>query len=147
MQHDDLQKCGLPYPSNSAYTREHNLRSRRGVSLEIPKWRQHLILDLQPPVKIGQRGQMASWKKRTRSAAVALSVAPIQNKRRKTENQFQQGSNESLLPGLQSALLLHATKTPYDLTTEYAVPAIQHDTEILVKVEAAGLNPIDWKAP
>lgn len=47
----------------------------------------------------------------------------------------------------QSALFLQAVRQKYVLVTDHIVPAVQHDGEILVKVDAVGLNPIDWKAP
>jgi NADPH:quinone reductase-like Zn-dependent oxidoreductase len=51
------------------------------------------------------------------------------------------------LPKVQSALKLHAIRQPYDLAEDHPVPATQHEHELLIKVEAIGLNPIDWKAP
>lgn len=50
-------------------------------------------------------------------------------------------------PKTQRALLLHAARQPYQLTEEYAVPELQGEHEVLVKTQAIGLNPIDWKAP
>lgn len=47
----------------------------------------------------------------------------------------------------QNALLLRALKERYTLVTNHAVPSVFHDEEILIKVAAIGLNPIDWKAP
>jgi hypothetical protein len=47
----------------------------------------------------------------------------------------------------QNALVLHAVNERYILVADHAVPLITHDDEILVKVNAIGLNPIDWKAP
>ena len=90
---------------------------------------------------------MTSWKKRTRSALVSASDEAAHEKRRKTRSGFQLRSVESLLPDKQNALLLHAIRQPYQSTTENPVPEIQHDWELLVKIEAIGLNPIDWKAP
>ncbi|RFU26354.1 hypothetical protein B7463_g9984, partial [Scytalidium lignicola] len=46
----------------------------------------------------------------------------------------------------QNALLLYAVKEKYTLVTDYAAPSVIHDGEILIKVTAIGLNPIDWKA-
>ncbi|KAK3377115.1 chaperonin 10-like protein [Lasiosphaeria ovina] len=50
-------------------------------------------------------------------------------------------------PETQTVLLLHAAKQPYQLTDSYPVPQLQGDREVLVRVQAIGLNPIDWKAP
>ncbi|KAL1981032.1 hypothetical protein VTN96DRAFT_3141 [Rasamsonia emersonii] len=47
----------------------------------------------------------------------------------------------------QQVLLLHAPKEKYTLVTDHAVPSIIHDREVLIKISAIGLNPIDWKAP
>ncbi|OJJ82365.1 zinc-binding alcohol dehydrogenase family protein [Aspergillus glaucus CBS 516.65] len=47
----------------------------------------------------------------------------------------------------QRALLIHAAQQPYTLVTDHLVPAILKDGEILVKVVAIGLNPVDWKGP
>ncbi|KAL2814122.1 chaperonin 10-like protein [Aspergillus granulosus] len=47
----------------------------------------------------------------------------------------------------QRALLLHAVQQPYALVTDHAIPALLHKDEILIKVTAIGLNPIDWKGP
>ncbi|RDW77727.1 putative zinc-binding dehydrogenase protein [Coleophoma cylindrospora] len=46
----------------------------------------------------------------------------------------------------QQVLLLHAPKQPY-IRTEYDVPLLCDEREMLVKIKAIGLNPIDWKAP
>jgi hypothetical protein len=71
----------------------------------------------------------------------------VHNKRRKTESDFQRTEGAVIAPTAQSVLLLHAIRQPYNVTKDYTVPALQHDTELLVKVGAVGLNPIDWKAP
>lgn len=47
----------------------------------------------------------------------------------------------------QKALLLHGAHQQYTLVTDHIVPEILRDGEILVKVVAIGLNPIDWKGP
>ncbi|KAL4995259.1 chaperonin 10-like protein [Aspergillus recurvatus] len=47
----------------------------------------------------------------------------------------------------QRALLVHAAQQPYALVTDHAIPAILHRDEILIKVIAIGLNPVDWKGP
>ncbi|OCL14778.1 GroES-like protein [Glonium stellatum] len=60
---------------------------------------------------------------------------------------FQSTSNSTKVPDTQSALLLPAIRQPYQLNTKYAIPNVEHDHELLVKVSAIGLNPIDWKAP
>lgn len=47
----------------------------------------------------------------------------------------------------QEVLLLHAPKQRYIITKDYEIPALKDGKEMLVKVQAIGLNPIDWKAP
>ena len=47
----------------------------------------------------------------------------------------------------QRALLLKAAREQYTLVTDHEIPSISHNGEILIKVTAIGLNPIDWKAP
>ncbi|KAL4944847.1 hypothetical protein BDV06DRAFT_219907 [Aspergillus oleicola] len=47
----------------------------------------------------------------------------------------------------QQALLLKAVKEEYTLVTDHEVPKLLHFDEILIKVAAVGLNPVDWKAP
>lgn len=48
---------------------------------------------------------------------------------------------------LQNVLLLHGAKQRYMHTGEQRVPGLENDREMLVAVNAIGLNPIDWKAP
>ena len=55
--------------------------------------------------------------------------------------------DDTVVPKTQSALLLHAIRTPYQVNKDHALPSVQDDHELLVKVSAVGLNPIDWKAP
>ncbi|PYI18923.1 oxidoreductase [Aspergillus japonicus CBS 114.51] len=47
----------------------------------------------------------------------------------------------------QSALLLHGIGQQYTLVTDHAIPSVLGKEEILVKIQAIGLNPIDWKGP
>jgi hypothetical protein len=47
----------------------------------------------------------------------------------------------------QEILWLHAPKQRYAHAKEQPIPTLDHDHEMLVAVEAIGLNPIDWKAP
>ncbi|KAF1987584.1 quinone oxidoreductase [Aulographum hederae CBS 113979] len=49
-------------------------------------------------------------------------------------------------PSRQKALLLHEKGQRYELSNDYAVPEIQSDEEVLIKVQYIGLNPIDWKS-
>jgi NADPH:quinone reductase-like Zn-dependent oxidoreductase len=47
----------------------------------------------------------------------------------------------------QSALLLKGIGEKYTLVANHDIPTISHKDEILVKIMAIGLNPIDWKGP
>lgn len=47
----------------------------------------------------------------------------------------------------QSVLLIHGPGEEYKLTPNHEVPQPKSDEEILVKVVAIGLNPVDWKGP
>lgn len=47
----------------------------------------------------------------------------------------------------QSVLLIHGPGEEYKLTPNHEVPQPRSDDEILVKVVAIGLNPVDWKGP
>lgn len=51
------------------------------------------------------------------------------------------------VPETQTVLLLHGPKQQYELTEGYAVPKVESEHDVLVKVQVIGLNPIDWKAP
>ncbi|KAK4444553.1 chaperonin 10-like protein [Podospora aff. communis PSN243] len=60
----------------------------------------------------------------------------------------QETASEPLFaPTTQRVLLLHAARQPYELVHDYPVPEVQGDDEVLVRTQAIGLNPIDWKAP
>lgn len=47
----------------------------------------------------------------------------------------------------QEVLLLHGPKQRYVHTKDYEIPVPKDEKEMLVKIQAIGLNPIDWKAP
>lgn len=49
------------------------------------------------------------------------------------------------LPNVQTQLLLHQPRSPYQTFHEGGVPPL-NPGELLVQVEAIGLNPIDWKS-
>ncbi|KAJ5651228.1 Polyketide synthase enoylreductase [Penicillium longicatenatum] len=51
------------------------------------------------------------------------------------------------LEAKQRVLLLRAAREQYTLVDNHHVPSILHPGEVLVKVLAIGLNPIDWKGP
>lgn len=90
---------------------------------------------------------MSSWKKRTRSATYRDAKVKVHKKKRTKDIEFQHKSNTTSIPQIQSALLLHAVRQPYTTTYDYDIPAIRNGSELLVKIGAIGLNPIDWKGP
>jgi N-formylglutamate amidohydrolase len=63
------------------------------------------------------------------------------------QNEFQRRRATEGLPQFQSALLLREIRRPYDYTCNHPIPRLQKEHEVLVRVLAVGLNPIDWKAP
>lgn len=50
------------------------------------------------------------------------------------------------LPLHQNVLLLYGPRQPYTLTSEWPIPTPQSPDELVVKVQAIGLNPFDWKS-
>lgn len=60
---------------------------------------------------------------------------------------FHRTAGTAALPKVQRALLLHGVRQPYVTSTDTKIPDLNYDHELLIKVNAAGLNPIDWKAP
>ena len=89
---------------------------------------------------------MALWPfaKRRKST---LSATQIKKVDEEPSSEYHYDIKDVQIPDTQCALLLHAIRQPYQLTADYAIPKAQHDHELLVKIEAAGLNPIDWKSP
>lgn len=65
---------------------------------------------------------------------------------RGTKRSSLQMSAEDDLPEVQRALLLHALREPFQLKEDYKVPEIASADDIVVKISAIGLNPIDWKS-
>ncbi|OJD29241.1 quinone oxidoreductase [Diplodia corticola] len=51
------------------------------------------------------------------------------------------------VPTMQTVLMLYQPRTRYALTPKHDIPSLRSDDEVLIKVKAIGLNPIDWKAP
>ena len=46
----------------------------------------------------------------------------------------------------QRAALLRGPKLPYEVIEDHPTPQLQNEHEVLIRVEAIGLNPIDWKS-
>lgn len=51
----------------------------------------------------------------------------------------------NVLPETQSALLVHGPRQRYTLSS-IPLPNFQSEDEVLVRIEAIGLNPVDWKS-
>ena len=60
---------------------------------------------------------------------------------------FDDAKTQQSPPEVQRALLLYGPKQEYTLVKDAAIPQIQNDSEMLLRVIVVGLNPIDWKAP
>jgi len=46
----------------------------------------------------------------------------------------------------QRALILRGPKQRYELVDDWPLPLIESPNEVLIRIEAIGLNPIDWKS-
>ncbi|GAA5992984.1 hypothetical protein JCM5350_004307 [Sporobolomyces pararoseus] len=51
----------------------------------------------------------------------------------------------NVLPETQSALLVHGPRQKYQLSS-IPLPNFQSEDEVLVRIDAIGLNPVDWKS-
>lgn len=47
---------------------------------------------------------------------------------------------------MQRALILRGPKQRYELVEDWALPPLRNSNEVLIRIEAIGLNPIDWKS-
>lgn len=47
----------------------------------------------------------------------------------------------------QQVLLIHGAGQPYTWTPDHKIPEPTSDEEVLIRVIAIGLNPVDWKGP
>ncbi|KAJ5504586.1 Alcohol dehydrogenase superfamily zinc-type [Penicillium fimorum] len=50
------------------------------------------------------------------------------------------------MPKSQIALVLHGLRQPYTLTPAHSVPVVSRPDEMMIKIQAIGLNLIDWKS-
>ena len=64
-----------------------------------------------------------------------------------TKHSHNENDAARLLNSGQDVLLIHGPGEEYKLTQNQCIPEQKADHEILVKVIAVGLNPIDWKGP
>ena len=53
----------------------------------------------------------------------------------------------SPIPSHQAALVLKELRSKFTLIHDHLIPATEASHELLIKVHAIGLNPIDWKGP
>ena len=64
-----------------------------------------------------------------------------------SNNRAHQSTTSPAPESKQELLLLHGPKQEYALVKDGSIPQLQNEREMLIKVTALGLNPIDWKAP
>lgn len=50
------------------------------------------------------------------------------------------------LPAKQKAVLLHGIRERFRLKNDHEVPETKNAHELVVKIQAIGLNPVDWKS-
>ncbi|KGO43667.1 Alcohol dehydrogenase superfamily, zinc-type [Penicillium expansum] len=55
-------------------------------------------------------------------------------------------AKEDSLPRSQIALVLQGLRQPYTITPAHPVPLLSYPDELMIKIQAIGLNPIDWKS-
>jgi NADPH:quinone reductase-like Zn-dependent oxidoreductase len=48
---------------------------------------------------------------------------------------------------IQKALLLKRAREQYTLVDDHEIPSLLNKDEVLIKIQAIGLNPVDWKGP
>jgi hypothetical protein len=63
------------------------------------------------------------------------------------QHQLSKDDLSSISAAGQDVLLIHGPGQEYKLTQNHCIPELKSDHEILIKVVAVGLNPIDWKGP
>jgi hypothetical protein len=94
--------------------------------------------------------QIAHCERHPKEELVVATMSNIQNS---TFNHFtprEDAHCEELswkpLPKTQKALILHGLRQPYTITNVHAVPPTFNTNELVIKICAIGLNPIDWKS-
>ncbi|KAF9637277.1 putative zinc-binding dehydrogenase protein [Lasiodiplodia theobromae] len=75
--------------------------------------------------------------------SVAVNTPPSSS----SSSVYEQASPRPDIPTTQTVLMLYQPRTRYALTPKHETPSLHFDDEVLIKVKAIGLNPIDWKAP
>jgi len=74
---------------------------------------------------------------------MASMVSPFVRHNTGSEN----AGNIQLATSGQNVLLVHGPGQEYKLTRDHDIPELKSDDEVLIRVVAIGLNPIDWKGP
>lgn len=104
-------------------------------------------------------GLLTLWNYHTRSKSKPLETRDIAHDRKdalekippsKPEYVYQRmGEVDTSLPvpSHQPALVLKEIRQRFTLIHDHLIPATQGSHELLIKVHAIGLNPIDWKGP
>lgn len=64
-----------------------------------------------------------------------------------TKQSLADHASQFLYKSGQDVLLIHGPGQKYVLAQNHSIPSLNAEHEILVKVIAVGLNPIDWKGP
>lgn len=90
---------------------------------------------------------MTSRQLRTRKVDASSEQSGAKRRKTHVRIDFHHDASDATLPERQETLLLHAIRKPYELSADSELPDLKHDHELLVKVNAVGLNPIDWKSP
>lgn len=62
-----------------------------------------------------------------------------------TKQPLDDHSSSPLSESDQNVLMIHVPGQEYKLTQNHRISSLNAENEILVKVTAMGLNPIDWK--
>jgi NADPH:quinone reductase-like Zn-dependent oxidoreductase len=86
------------------------------------------------------------WRRRSTLSTQQIEAVNVEEAEPR-HSDFQHSEESTQVPETQSALLLHTIRQPYEVKEDYPTPTVLRDDELLVKITAVGLNPIDWKAP
>lgn len=66
--------------------------------------------------------------------------------KRGTKRKSLQTTSEDHIPKHQNVLLLRELRQRFSVVEDYQVPETRSPDEAVVKIQAIGLNPIDWKS-
>lgn len=75
-----------------------------------------------------------------------ISLIHIEDKLKSEANTTSAKKPIAKLPRQQKALLLHGIRERFALTEDHEVPETTGPHELVVKIQAVGLNPVDWKS-